>query len=198
MSLTLTRVMKKKKCKKQQLVLDLGQKSLRHFECAECGFVGNPTDAATHRKVCTSQGVLFSGGRVVVDARIRIVDTESPELEAVARVAGMGRTKRAFLAILKRRVIGCVFVETVSEAFRLKSIDPIVCYDDPVSVQLGVNTLWVHPSHRRKGIAKRLIDALRRYAFFGHVIPLSKLAFSHPTKDGFDFLQTLTPTLLLY
>lgn len=48
----------------------------------------------------------------------------------------------------------------------------------------GVSHLWVEPEHRRLGLARAMLDALRQRFAAGFVLPLDKLAFSGPTASG--------------
>lgn len=50
---------------------------------------------------------------------------------------------------------------------------------------LGVKVIWVSRAHRRQQIARELLDCARRCLVFGTVIPVSSVAFSQPTEDGF-------------
>jgi hypothetical protein len=50
---------------------------------------------------------------------------------------------------------------------------------------LGVKVIWVSRAHRRQQIARELLDSARRCLVFGTVIPVSSVAFSQPTEDGF-------------
>jgi hypothetical protein len=50
---------------------------------------------------------------------------------------------------------------------------------------LGVKVIWVSRAHRREHIAHELLDCARRCLVFGTVIPVSSVAFSQPTEDGF-------------
>lgn len=54
----------------------------------------------------------------------------------------------------------------------------------------GVKIIWVAGSHRRRGIARKLLDAARRSLTFGHIIPKQQMVFSQPTADGFAFAKS--------
>jgi hypothetical protein len=57
--------------------------------------------------------------------------------------------------------------------------------DAPAGAMLGVKVIWVSRAHRRQHIARELLDCARRCLVFGTVIPVSSVAFSQPTEDGF-------------
>lgn len=42
----------------------------------------------------------------------------------------------------------------------------------------GVHMVWVAPSHRRKGLASRMLTACRSHMLGGYVVPLAQVAFS--------------------
>ena len=49
---------------------------------------------------------------------------------------------------------------------------------------LGISRIWVSKSHRRKGIATRLLDSARAHFFYGFRVPKKMVAFSQPTESG--------------
>lgn len=52
----------------------------------------------------------------------------------------------------------------------------------------GISRIWVRPDHQRKGIASRLVEAMRKH-FLGsyHILSPEEFAFSHTTPNGTDF-----------
>jgi len=48
----------------------------------------------------------------------------------------------------------------------------------------GVSRIWVHKSHRRKRIAHRLLESVRKSLVYSYHIPLEQVAFSQPTTEG--------------
>lgn len=59
---------------------------------------------------------------------------------------------------------------------------------------LGVAQVWVHPSQRRRGVARILLDAARAHAVWAYPVPLSELAFTQPTQDGYILAARYTGT----
>jgi N-acetyltransferase len=55
---------------------------------------------------------------------------------------------------------------------------------------LGIHQIWVHSSHRNKGIASKLVTAARDHLIFGMMIPLELIAFSSPTMEGLRFAKS--------
>ncbi|XP_023780122.1 N-acetyltransferase ESCO2, partial [Cyanistes caeruleus] len=58
------------------------------------------------------------------------------------------------------------------------------CRRDPEPAVCGISRIWVLPARRRRGIARRMLDTLRRTFVFGAVLDSQDLAFSDPTPDG--------------
>ena len=54
---------------------------------------------------------------------------------------------------------------------------------------VGIRRLWVHPRHRRSGVATALLEAVRRNTAFGSVLPATMVAFSSPTEAGARFAR---------
>ncbi|NXS38510.1 ESCO2 acetyltransferase, partial [Pomatostomus ruficeps] len=91
-----------------------------------------------------------------------------------------------------KSVLGCLVAESISQAFRVLPDSPVSlrgwrCSDDPEGAVCGISRLWVLPARRRSGIARRMLDALRRTFVFGAVLNSRDLAFSDPTPDGRAF-----------
>jgi len=59
----------------------------------------------------------------------------------------------------------------------------------PTKAIMGVHQLWCHHSHRKKTIAKKLVDAARSKLVYGMVVPHRMVAFSSPTSDGALFAR---------
>jgi GNAT superfamily N-acetyltransferase len=66
--------------------------------------------------------------------------------------------------------------------------DALVMREDAhrVRATLGVAQIWVAAGARRRGVARRLLDAARAHAVYAYRVPKSELAFSAPTGDGFS------------
>ena len=62
-------------------------------------------------------------------------------------------------------------------------------YSRPVRAICGVRMIWVCLSHRRRGIARRLLDAMRRHFVHGYIIGHNELAFTQLTEDGVGLVE---------
>jgi hypothetical protein len=63
-----------------------------------------------------------------------------------------------------------------------------------VKVSLGIAQIWVHQSHRRRGIATRLLDTARACIVFAYEFEKSEVAFSAPTSGGLALAATYLQT----
>lgn len=65
---------------------------------------------------------------------------------------------------------------------------------------IGISKIWVHPAHRRAGVARRLTDCARRHTVYGLAVAPADMAFSSPTPEGVAFARKYTgrPDFLIY
>jgi len=65
--------------------------------------------------------------------------------------------------------------------------DPAPCILSPAEHQasIGIARIWVSPKHRRKGLAFKLLDAVRSTAARPINVSRRVMAFSQPTTEGF-------------
>lgn len=184
----------------QQTVLDLGQK--RQRVCAICGVLyvaGNKLDEAKHRSICDAwlhgvkftkwchQSVLLDLDWLAIVSVGRMTAVLRNVCAAMARDLGGEidddeKCLRAYLAVSKRRVVGCALVEPLREASR-----PDGC---SAFVHVGIRKIWVHAEWRRKRIASKLLDTIRDTFIFDHKIPRDRVACTRPTRLGRAFFAT--------
>ncbi|OQR87746.1 N-acetyltransferase [Achlya hypogyna] len=196
---------------KTQMFLDLGQQDLGQRTCPDCGFLyvrGVATDDADHSRFCkkTAQGVMLSRWKservhldrppmrivelrgddkpVVVKKLMQIKALMDEALGAIDEAAFLAR--KHFVYLSNDRVVGCVCAEPIDVAYPYSTASGVVTIDKsrPQPALLGVSHVWVHPSFRRQGVAKTLLDVARAKATYGLVVPRRQLAFSQPTEDG--------------
>jgi len=128
----------------------------------------------------------------------------------------------------KNRLIGCVIAEPRTSAFTIKSYDLNSSQSDSsqslsvgsdekekekeketdldavmhdgigVTCRVGINKVWVHDGQRRKGIARQLIDCVRKHFVYGLKIDKEDVAFSQPTRFGRKFAAAYTGTHLFF
>ena len=73
----------------------------------------------------------------------------------------------------------------------------LCCAEHAEAAACGVRAIWVHPSHRRKGVATALLDGLRGAVVGGGtgvLVPRELLAFSQPTPQGRALAERYTRT----
>ena len=63
--------------------------------------------------------------------------------------------------------------------------DGALCHDGEwYDSMVGISHIWVERGRRRSGVARELLEAVRRHFATGFDVPLDKLAFSQPTAAG--------------
>ncbi|XP_008119559.2 N-acetyltransferase ESCO2 isoform X1 [Anolis carolinensis] len=116
----------------------------------------------------------------------------------------------------EKKIIGCLIAEPVRRAFRVLSeptteldspnksgLEPQrvwCCSTEPENVFCGISRIWVFSLMRRKRVASRMVDVLRRTFCFGSYLSTDEIAFSDPTPDGkvFAIKYCQTPNFLVY
>ena len=89
------------------------------------------------------------------------------------------------------RLRGCVIAEPISEAYTVlaPSADEadggVLRHDGvPRPALCGISYIWTDRQHRRRGVARALLEAVRRHFAMGFEVPVAQLAFSQPTAAG--------------
>ncbi|XP_060610629.2 N-acetyltransferase ESCO2 [Anolis sagrei] len=116
----------------------------------------------------------------------------------------------------EKKIIGCLIAEPVRRAFRVLSepttaldspnksgLEPQrvwCCSTEPENVFCGISRIWVFSLMRRRHVASRMVDVLRRTFCFGSYLSTDEIAFSDPTPDGklFAIRYCQTPNFLVY
>jgi len=94
----------------------------------------------------------------------------------------------AYLYISKKRVVGFVSAESISEGYLLESN-----YDRSTvgrKAVIGIHQIWVHSKFRGRGIATHLVDAVRSKMVYNFEVPSHQIAFSSPTQAGVAFAKS--------
>ncbi|KAM0753007.1 hypothetical protein T439DRAFT_378753 [Meredithblackwellia eburnea MCA 4105] len=120
----------------------------------------------------------------------------------------------------QRKVIACAVVQRIEKAFQVvPSIEPsendapssspsdpsflrvgesssaIFCSPTPLPTLLGVQRIWTSSTHRRAGLASRLLDVAAKKFIYGCSVDRAKgVAFSQPTGDGMELARRWTGT----
>lgn len=97
----------------------------------------------------------------------------------------------------ENRAVGCAVVERVDTAHPVvpkMDLDDteIRCSKETKKAVVGVSRVWVHPEFRRRGIAGRMLDAVRGSFLYGYRVPMGEIAFSQPTSDGYRMFVSYT------
>ncbi|CAI2172947.1 19249_t:CDS:2 [Funneliformis geosporum] len=70
----------------------------------------------------------------------------------------------------------------------------IFCCTNPIRAFCGISRLWVKKDYRRKKVASKLLDHVRKNFIYGCEIKPSEVAFSQPSGDGKSFATNYTGT----
>lgn len=125
-----------------------------------------------------------------------------------------GNGRHIFMYISNKRVVGYCSVQVISKAYLLLNasgekninISPAsngmrqnhhFFYTEtnrPRKAMIGVHQIWCHSDHRKKGIARSMMDIARRGLVYGMIVPKSMIAFSSPTTEGAQFAKSYCGT----
>jgi N-acetyltransferase len=116
---------------------------------------------------------------------------------------------KSFLHVREGRCIGFLLAERIFEAHRAvtssgrtngadsegetNQSSSVTMGDRVSTVIMGVSRIWVAKDHRRKGIAKCLMENARshfKYLKDGRPLKYSEIAFSQPTESGMRFAES--------
>ena len=107
---------------------------------------------------------------------------------------------KAYLYIRGQKCIGACLAERIQEAYEVVDQDDaskrseqvpaefqsssISVGTEPKPAILGISRIWTSNSHRKHGIATRLLDSARSDFLYGMTVEKSRVAFSQPTESG--------------
>lgn len=106
-----------------------------------------------------------------------------------------GEKFKVYLYIQGKKCIGLCLAERIKKAYRvLDDTQPssenwgkgssVSISDTPQPALLGISRIWTCSSHRRQGIAAKLLDCARETFIYGMQLEKSIVAFSQPTESG--------------
>nr|CAH7739840.1 unnamed protein product [Callosobruchus chinensis] len=185
-----------KKISEDQMLLDAGQKRFGAVQCAECLFLyhlGDPSDEVIHTNYHKAIHIFrFQGWkneRVVAtinnDRIIQILPNDSKIwLKRVHDLMG------TFLYVKNRLIVGCIVAVPASQGFRMLPSGPNegdFCSETAYPVKCGISRIWVSSNHRRQGVGKALMDAVKTHFIAGYPLDNGDIAMSSPTQMGKSF-----------
>ncbi|KAK6625525.1 hypothetical protein RUM43_005824 [Polyplax serrata] len=98
-----------------------------------------------------------------------------------------------------KQIAGCLIAEECKVAYKmfppLEGVEIDSCSKDPSPCRVGISRIWTSLSHRRKGVASRMVECLQKTFFFGDIVSLDQIAFSVPSPAGKQFAQKVTGRL---
>ena len=98
-------------------------------------------------------------------------------------------------------VHGAVVAHAIRSARAADTADGTVrCNGRARRAVAGIAKIFVHAPQRRRGVATRLLDAVRATLVYGRVVPRAELAATQPTRDGAALFARYagTPHFLVY
>ncbi|MGH0131022.1 UNVERIFIED_CONTAM: hypothetical protein FKN15_022217 [Acipenser sinensis] len=126
------------------------------------------------------------------------------------------RSKTYLFVNSEKMIVGCLVAEQIKLAFRvlnepaeqkeLKKHELLehhrawCCSTKPENAICGISRIWMFSLMRRKGIGRRMVDAVRNTFMYGCHLTKEEIAFSDPTPDGKLFASNYceTPAFLVY
>lgn len=103
---------------------------------------------------------------------------------------GGGERFRVYLYVQGRKCVGLCLAERIKRAYCVVDDGPqggggsVSVEETARPALMGVSRIWTCSSHRRKGIAARLLDCARETFIYGMHLEKSMVAFSQPTESG--------------
>lgn len=134
-----------------------------------------------------------------------MMETINRTLSAPSIPSGTLKASKAYLFLMpnpnnsRERLVGCVIAtriqnamkvavqEALSDESNMVHVDNgLYCYPEPLPCIMGIPRLFVSSSHRRKGIATRLLNSAARTFVHGYELnaKAGDIAFSQPTTMG--------------
>ncbi|RXM32198.1 N-acetyltransferase ESCO2 [Acipenser ruthenus] len=126
------------------------------------------------------------------------------------------RSKTYLFVNSEKKIVGCLVAEQIKLAFRVLD-EPVeqeelkkhellehhrawCCSTKPENAICGISRIWVFSLMRRKGIGRRMVDAVRNTFMYGCHLTKEEIAFTDPTPDGKLFASNYceTPAFLVY
>ncbi|VEN47302.1 unnamed protein product [Callosobruchus maculatus] len=217
-----------KKISKDQMILDAGQKRFGVVQCPECLFLyhlGDPSDEIIHTNYHQAIHIFrFQGWkneRVVAtnnnDRIIQILANDSKVwlkrvhdvMSVVDRELGhydepfKAENTQTYLYVKNRLIVGCIVAVPASLGYRMLTSGPNegdFCSETAYPIKCGIFRIWVSANHRRQGVGKALMDAVKSHFIPGHPLDNSEIAMSSPTLMGKSFASKYfgTPNYLVY
>ncbi|KAG8037620.1 hypothetical protein G9C98_005831 [Cotesia typhae] len=205
-----------------QYQLDVGQKRFGTTQCNECGVVyqiGEPEDENAHLIFHNSiRKLRFNGWKnehvvyedEITNSRIITIEPNDPKhcwkkveeiLELINQDLGLNdiditncTNRKIYFYIRNKCIFGVLVAESIKEAHKMipELIDLDCCEETPSPAKCGINVIWTALSHRRQGIARKLLNILRSHYFYGYIMTIDDLAFSTPSLGGKIFAEKYT------
>lgn len=123
---------------------------------------------------------------------LEVVDSElgAAEIEEGVLWEGGGEERfKVFLYVVGKKCVGLLLAERIKRAYRVldepgEGSSSVSIGESSWPAILGVSRIWTCKSHRRQGVAGRLLDCARGAFVYGMEVEKGMVAFSQPTESG--------------
>lgn len=98
-----------------------------------------------------------------------------------------------YLACNDKEIMGICVAQPLQEANKLISDFGIdFCSSESYPVKCGISRVWVSGKHRRKGVGRKLLEAVKCNFIYGYRLSNYEIAYSAPTEMGKSFAAAIT------
>ncbi|KAJ1334424.1 hypothetical protein BSLG_007579 [Batrachochytrium salamandrivorans] len=105
------------------------------------------------------------------------------ELGATSTATQTDRAEQGFVCLSSEgRVMGCILAASIVQAHA--TVGNGTFSNESTPAICGISRIWVAREYRRKGVATRLLDAVRHRYILGTVLAREAIAFSQPSDSG--------------
>lgn len=137
--------------------------------------------------------ILATDPRPTLDCVNRLIKMSYNDMSAgedVCKLIENPITTRFYIYVNStNNAIGYICVEKITEAYVLIDYESSRLESEPSEAFCGILYLWVHPSHRRQGIATWLLDVARANIQQSRIVSRSRVAVCDPTSQAIPFLN---------
>lgn len=155
---------------------------LKHYDYKNESVVATyPNDLARVVRITSDDQTWLSKANLVIE----IADTELGFAESECSLVNK---TQVYLYITKQTIVGLAVANPLTQANRLISstLNHSVDYasEEVYAATCGISRIWVLKTYRRRRIASRLLDSVRKNFIPNKTVSTDQLAFSVPTSDG--------------
>jgi GNAT superfamily N-acetyltransferase len=152
-------------------------------KCPDCGIKLLKNELILHAESHKILDCTMSDGVHKYPHQSKLLELAQHVNEELGAVVETVKDSQCFVYISRNKIRGVVICRSITSAFLLQ--DQNTCSSNSVPASCGISRIWVHPSCRKQGIARRLLEHARLNFVFGSELAIHDLAFSQPTEAGY-------------